>query len=239
MANSTRTADYSHLSGSDIKAPTLVDTVTERLRSSILTGQLAPGERLYEAALAREFGISRGPVREALALLEGDGLVVNEPRRGKFVRELGPRVIDEIYSLRRVLEPYAAELVADAMDEATEATLRSAVSDIEAATSSGDLVAVARSDLAFHRMVYVLTDHRPLLQAWDDLIAGSLQMLVNITTPTHSTGATARNHEEIVETLVSGRVDDVKKLFIEHVEDAWERASAAMADLDAQEASPD
>ena len=235
MGRTTRTADYSHLGGDEIRAPTLVDTVAERLRASILSGQLAPGERLYEAALAREFGISRGPIREALALLEGDGLVVNEPRRGKFVREIDARIIDEIYSLRRVLEPYAAELVIESMSDNSERVLRAGVAFIEESAATGDLVAIARSDLAFHRTMYELTDHRPLERAWHELIAGSLQMLVNITTPTHALGDPVRNHEQIVDSLVASDIAATQQLVIDHVEDAWKRANAAVIDLQPRE----
>lgn len=231
MADSTRTADYSHLSDIESRAPRLVDTVTERLRSAILTGQLAPGERLYEAALARQFGISRGPVREALALLEGDGLVFNEPRRGKFVRELDGRIIDEVYSLRRVLEPYAAEVVMESMTEASEEALRAIVAEIDDAAKAGDLAGVARCDLAFHRTLYELTDHRPLRRAWHDLIAGSLEVLANLTAPTHPEGDPVRNTEEIVDSLVSGDTEATRQLVIKHVEDGWKRVSSVGSNL--------
>lgn len=231
MADRSRTADYSHLSGSQVKAPTLVDTVADHLRASILAGNFAPGERLFEAALAREFGISRGPIREALALLEGDGLVENQPRRGKFVRALNSRIIDEIYSLRSVLEPYAAELLIQAMTDEIEGSLTDAVETIQSAAATGDISAIARSDLAFHRRLYELTDHRPLQKVWEDIISGSLQMLVNITTPTHQLTDPVRNHEEIVRSIVAGDLEKTREILKLHIEDGWARASSAVKEL--------
>lgn len=231
MTEKDRTADYSHLSGTEFKAPTLADAVADQIRNAIFSGEFAPGERLYEAALAREFGISRGPIREALALLEGDGLVDNEPRKGKFVRPLDERIIDEIYSLRRVLEPYAAELIIDSLTDSMKEKLDAAVDAIEDASKTGDLAAVARSDLAFHRKLYELSDHRPLLRVWGDIISGSLQMLVSITTPTHTPTDPVRNHEEIVGCIVSGDHRKTRDVLVEHIEDGWKRASSAVREL--------
>src|SRR5262249_33341628 len=86
-----------------VTTPTLVESVAEAIRESILSGRFAPGDRLVEAELARELHVSRGPIREALGLLGKDGIVVHEPRRGKFVQGLTPRLIDEVYSLRLLL----------------------------------------------------------------------------------------------------------------------------------------
>lgn len=231
MVDVGRTADYSHLNVSEIKAPTLVDTVAEHLRGSILAGQFSPGERLYEAALAREFGISRGPIREALALLEGDGLVENEPRKGKFVRALDGRIIDEIYSLRRALEPYAAEIVIASLTTEIQDSLNDALDGIRAAAETGDRYQMARSDLAFHHRLYELSGHRPLLRVWDDIVSGSLQMLVSITSPTHPVGDSVRNHQIIIDSIMSGDIAETRAILVQHIEDGWERARVAVKEL--------
>jgi DNA-binding GntR family transcriptional regulator len=233
--NRERTADYSRLSGADFRAPTLADAVADQLRTAILSGEFAPGERLYEAALAREFGISRGPIREALALLEGDGLVENEPRKGKFVRPLDERIIDEIYSLRRALEPYAADLIIDSLDDSKQVSLDAAVRMIDDASASGDVAAVARSDLAFHKRLYELTDHRLLQRVWEDIISGSLQMLVSITTPTHMLSDPVKNHEEIVACIRSSDKQKTRDVLVEHIEDGWTRAREAIKALTAED----
>jgi DNA-binding GntR family transcriptional regulator len=231
MAEANRTADYSHLNVSEINAPTLVDTVAEHLRGSILAGQFSPGERLYEAALARQFGISRGPIREALALLEGDGLVENEPRKGKFVRALDERIIDEIYSLRRALEPYAAEIIIESLNREIQDSLDEALDGIRLAAETGDRYQMARSDLAFHHRLYQLSGHRPLLRVWDDIVSGSLQMLVSITTPTHPIGDSVLNHQVIIDSIASGDPERTRAILVRHIEDGWERARVAVKEL--------
>ena len=85
---------------------------TELIREAILDGRLAPGERLKEVELARELGISRTPVREALLLLQTEGLVDAVPNRGAAVRAHGPEDLDDLYQLRALLEGYAARRAA-------------------------------------------------------------------------------------------------------------------------------
>src|SRR6476646_9135645 len=82
-----------------------------------------PGERLVEAEIARQLGISRGPVREALAKLRAEGLVYDEPRRGSFVAELTDHDVHEIYELRAALELQAVRLLIARDDDAAFARL--------------------------------------------------------------------------------------------------------------------
>ncbi len=88
-------------------AASLVELLVRQLRAEILSGALAPGERLIEEQLTRRFGTSRAPLREALRLLGQQGLVEHLPRRGVRVVDLSPRDIDELFSLRDALEQFA------------------------------------------------------------------------------------------------------------------------------------
>ena len=91
-----------------LKSVGLKQQIQTRLKQAILDGSLAPGEQLVEGEIARQFGVSRSPVREAIQELESQGYVVKKPRRGTFVTELTPQAVTEIYSLRVLLEGYAA-----------------------------------------------------------------------------------------------------------------------------------
>src|SRR6188472_193602 len=90
---------------------TLAQSTADLLRERLLGGGFTPGERLVEAEIARQLGISRGPVREALAKLRAEGLVYDEPRRGSFVAELTDDDVREIYELRAALEMQAVRLL--------------------------------------------------------------------------------------------------------------------------------
>lgn len=219
-----------------ISSPTLVDAVTVRLRNSILRGRFAPGERLVEADLARELRISRGPIREALGVLEREGIVVNVPRKGKFVLNFDSVRINEIYSLRKILEIYAVELIIDRLTDAGREALGNAVADLEDAADLGSISLIAERDLAFHNWLYELSGHQLLRTVWTKNIASKLRMLVNITTrdPLIDTGG---NHRVLIEAILAKDKPAARRLVSQHVDDAWRRASSAFAAAEEAEAA--
>src|SRR5271156_2932500 len=95
---------------SDSPPSTLKAHVVATLREAIIARKFRPGERLNESKLARQYGVSRIPVREALVQLQEQGLVMNHPRRGMFVNSLGEKETQEINSIRIVLEAEAMKL---------------------------------------------------------------------------------------------------------------------------------
>ncbi|WP_433502628.1 GntR family transcriptional regulator [Pseudonocardia halophobica] len=103
---------------------TLADRVETLLRDAVVQGEHPPGARLSEADIARSYGVSRGPVREALRRLEHHGLVTVEPHRGAFVRTLDLEEVRELFEVRIALEAEAAELAAGRIDAAGVAELR-------------------------------------------------------------------------------------------------------------------
>jgi DNA-binding GntR family transcriptional regulator len=90
------------------EAPTSAIRVHDALRAAILEGEIAPGARLRAEALAERFGTSRTPIREALLMLEREGLVSVEPHRGAIVRSFDPADLLDLYEVRALIEPYAA-----------------------------------------------------------------------------------------------------------------------------------
>lgn len=136
-------------------AGTSAERVYDDLRALIIGGEYAPGERLRAEALAARFGTSRTPVREALMLLEGDGLVEIEPRRGAVVRAFDPADLVDLYEVRAVLEARAAALAATRITPEALAELDAACDRAEALTGQGsrivDTLIAANED--FHRIV--------------------------------------------------------------------------------------
>jgi DNA-binding GntR family transcriptional regulator len=213
-----------------VSTPTLVESVAEAIRGSILAGRFAPGERLVEAELARELHVSRGPIREALALLVKDGIVINVPRRGKFVQGFTPRLIDELYSLRRLLEPHAAALVIAKLDLEDERRLEAAVGELVAAVAADDAQLLARRDVAFHDLLYELAGHELLQRAWLENIAGKLRILLNVTTATLSALADAERQHRLLLDPILARDEQTARMRLEaHIDEARERARRALA----------
>ena len=162
------------------RAPGLRDEVVVAIEKAVLVGTVAPGQRLVESEIARQMGISKAPVREALRELERLGLVVSRPRRGTFVSEITPTVASEAYSFRAVIESYAARL---AVRHVTACDLLGmerllAEADAEPTHTPDHLIRRAELDLAFHDELYRLSRHHLLQEAWRNLRARVRVLLV-------------------------------------------------------------
>ena len=87
-------------------------TAYREVRKLLLGGEVQPGQRLSHRSLAKDLGLSRSPVREALLQLEAEGLIEHRPQSGVYLREVSPQELEELYDMREVIEPYAAERAA-------------------------------------------------------------------------------------------------------------------------------
>jgi DNA-binding GntR family transcriptional regulator len=114
----------------------LSQKVFERVREAILSGELPPGSRLVERRLAEELEVSHIPVREALARLADDGLVERNARRGSWVASLSLEDLDEISSLRVLLEQFVVVRVQERWSDAAERRLRAIVADMQKAAAT-------------------------------------------------------------------------------------------------------
>jgi DNA-binding GntR family transcriptional regulator len=157
--------------GSEGAPTTLKSYVVQRLREAILSGRYKPGDRLNESQLARDFDISRIPVREALIQLQEYGLVMNHERRGMFVTLLSEEDVQRINSLRIILEGEALKLARANMTAETAAELTEMVERMEA--WQGDLFDAAALDLEFHRAIWRATCN-PFLARMLNSLATSL-----------------------------------------------------------------
>ncbi len=148
----------------------LADDIVVGLRDAIASGKLGPGERLQEQLIAESLGVSRGPVREALLTLEREGLVVKHHNRGAVVARLSRNDLDEVFSLRLVLERLAMQR---AMKHATPgqlAELKAVLDQMSAFAARGITEQESADlDLRFHEIIYRASHHQRLLDAWKTL----------------------------------------------------------------------
>ena len=145
-----------------LHAPSLVLLAAEAIRKMILAGEYAPGDRLLEERLTAELAISRPPLREALRLLENDGLITTLPRRGSTVTTLTDRDVYEIQTLRSALERMAFELgIPVARPELLDAP-RTALEAMERCAVEGDRGELVQAGYAFHSALVGIADHRRL-----------------------------------------------------------------------------
>jgi DNA-binding GntR family transcriptional regulator len=125
----------------------------EVIREAIIDGRLAPGQRLKEEELARELGMSRTPVREALLLLQSEGLVESIPRRGAAVRSYAVDDLDDMYQLRAVLEGYAARRAATRISPEDVARLEESCARFDRLRAEDDVRDLVKENLFFHNVI--------------------------------------------------------------------------------------
>src|SRR6476660_5878330 len=126
------------------------EDIREQLIADILSGRLPPGARIVETRVAQQFGVSQGPVREALRDLELFGFVVSSPFRGAIVRQTSVEDLVQIYPIRAVLEGLAARDAATRIDEPGLNKLEKVLATMRGAASRGDHRAAVAADFAFH-----------------------------------------------------------------------------------------
>lgn len=147
----------------------LRDVVFKTLRQAILTGELKPGERLMEIHLANKLGVSRTPIREAIRMLELEGLVTMIPRRGAEVASITRKSLQDVLEVRRALDALAVELACERISEEELASLRTACDHFAEVTKTGDATQIARADVDLHDIIVQATDNERLKQLVNNL----------------------------------------------------------------------
>jgi DNA-binding GntR family transcriptional regulator len=161
----------SDTSFSQIQPVNLRDQVVDQIRTAIIEGRLKPNDHIVESNLTRQLGVSRTPVREALILLEQDGLVVSYPHRGSFVRNFTAQDAKDIFSMRTTLENFAGELIIDELDESDYQHLEQLIETQRSAIAAGDFRQVRTTDMSFHHYLVNRSQHSLLIQNWQQIVA--------------------------------------------------------------------
>jgi len=203
----------------------LAEDVADRIREEILSGDFAQGERLVEAGIAQELGVSRGPVREAFKLLRAEGLVNEEPHRGTFVMRLTGADVREIYDLRAALEARAAKQLVERGRGSDLRTLRRLLERLLGAAEMGDVAVVSQADLAFHEGVCRLTGNRRLHEVFRRHVP-VLRSLMKLDEYIYrSLDDIAVEHEPLMTALESGDPALAASRFETHVERARDQVA--------------
>jgi DNA-binding GntR family transcriptional regulator len=202
----------------EIRTQSISDQVTSQLRRAIVHGAFAPGERLNESKIAREMGISRGPLREAIAALREEGLLNSTHGRGSFVVELNPKFFRDLADLRILLEDHAVRLL----------TKNATPDDIEILTEISDKMsgaanrgAVERTigyDLDFHRTICQLCGNPLLFEAWDRL-SGPLRLAISLSLEQgygHDAVGMAETHPPVIKAIEEGKTDVAAEYLHKH-----------------------
>ncbi len=197
------------------KKMTLRDRAAEQLRDVILSGKLAPGTRLIEQDLSKEMGISRLPIREAIFHLEQEGLVTIEPYKGAFVSLVSSQEINELYSIRILLEVHALTLFMQNNSAQNIAILENILAQMNEALANSTTT-VAFYDFEFHKALCKLSEHTTLYKLWSTLVT-RIHAYMNIEIGNQATPFVHENHVKLLNIIKTGDIDAATKELIAHL----------------------
>ena len=191
--------------------------VRDGLVRSILDGEFGPGDRLIEMHIAREYGTSQGPVREALRELEMLGFVRSEPHRGTYVRDPWQRGMLELYEVRAALEEFAARMATPKLRHDVSA-LQAEIDGMAAAADRNDVHAAVEHSEQFHRLIVEASDNLLLYNVWDSLSITDHTALTMVTLSL-DIRTVAESHQPIVDAIAAGDVELACRVSRDH--QAW------------------
>jgi DNA-binding GntR family transcriptional regulator len=202
----------------EIVNKSLSEQVLDALRDAILDGDLKPGNTLVETDLAAQLGVSRAPLREALRILNAEGLVEAVPYHGTKIRALTRADIEEIYSLREALEQFAVQrLIRNGDPVAAAEQLRAFYDEMLVAAQAGDLKKVNEIDRNFHRTLITLSGHNLLLITWNGLYMRVRQVMALLNRTNQDLTQVAYNHLPTIEAIEAGDEARAMAAIVQHV----------------------
>lgn len=208
--------------------------VADWLRDAILDGVRSPGSRLIERDLAAEFGVSRVPVRDALKILELEGLVTLRPRTWAIVREFTASDMTDLDEVRSVLEPLAFRLAAERHRRNGLDELRRALDEETISAAAGDPIASRRAAADFHEQVTVLTENRVL----GDLMQGMRSKLRWGLSQHDDLAHVTEQHHALFQAISARDGDLAEELALAHIESSRLEREAHMRAVTVPGASP-
>ena len=205
--------------------------IAEMLRRAIVSGKLRPGSVLVEATLAEQMNVSRAPIREAIQILENDGLVETVAYKGKRVKPLTAREVEETYNLREVFEVMAVRRILQYGHPV--AALWAHCHEMDRAADAGDQDKLTAADEAFHRTLIQVADHDLLLASWNSLYLRIHQIMALRNTVQPNLFDISGTHPPIVRALEAHDVDEAVRLITEHTSSLANFDPASIAELNA------
>lgn len=188
--------------------------VHDELRERIVTGELAPGVRLIERDLATQLGVSRVPVREAIRMLEAEGLLRTVPRKGVVVDTLSRQDVEELFDVRAALEVLGCRRAAECGTEEGFLKLEYLLSEARTAIKVADRIQIAQANAAFHEQITELATNRALVSVMEPIQSRMRWLFAQTDDPGH----TLEEHQLLFAAIVSRDVEAAALCAAEHVE---------------------
>ena len=198
---------------------TLVHQVIDALVAGAAEGLILPGDSIIEADLAMQLGVSRVPVREALRVLESQGVVVNEPYKGIRLTPVTPERIDQLIEVRVALETAAAtrSIRLGKNDGPHLAGLEAIVQEMDAMAVRNDVFGFATADTSFHRTLCSFSGNAVLSDMWE-MLARQMTIIFGLSTLGKPMASIVEEHRALIKVFRSGDVQDMAREINEHID---------------------
>ncbi len=217
---------------------TLRAHAVEELRLAIVSGRLTPGAKLTELELAQQLGVSRGPLREAIRALIGQGLLRTVPYTGVFVADVTPKNLREIYSFRTELEQFAFRLLWPIRDDSFATQLARRHDKLRAAVGRDDGATAIARELELHSLPYEFAGHDLLLESWENL-RSRLQFYFSLHQRAHGRHGPRRDAHEIYVKLALGHdLEAMLDHITEHMQQGLSRVIDFVVEMQAEGWNP-
>jgi DNA-binding GntR family transcriptional regulator len=197
---------------------TLVERAAEAIIAAAAAGLLLPGDRVVEAEVARSLGISRVPVREALRLLESQGIVTNEPYKGIRLMRVDAGHLRDVLTVRVALESVAVKEILSRKDGRRDLVrrLKDRLHEMEKSVAADDAYLFATADTNFHRELCMLSGNEVLCRMWEQ-IARQLTIYVGLSTLMKDREGIVDEHRRLISVLADGKPDQILRALEEHI----------------------
>ncbi len=210
----------------------LRDVVFNTLREAILKGELKPGERLMELQLSAKLGVSRTPIREAIRMLEQEGLAVTIPRKGAEVAKMTEKDMEDVLQIREALDELAAKIACEQISEEQLEELVATMHEFEESTKTDNVKKIAEADVKFHDIAQSTGNRERLVNMLNNLREQMYRYRVEYLKDENNYPTLMKEHKDIVEGLVRKNKTQVTETMHQHVKN---QAVAVKAMIQEQE----
>lgn len=195
----------------------LRDVVFNTLREAILRGDLEPGERLMELQLASKLGVSRTPIREAIRMLEQEGLAITIPRKGAIVAGMTEKDMQDVLEIREALEELSVQVACDKITEEEIEKLAENKRLFEQSLETKNIKRMAEADVAFHDVIYQATDNPKLVNMLNNLREQMYRYRVEYLKDEENYEELLKEHEAIYDGIVRRDKQAVTSMIRQHI----------------------
>lgn len=203
--------------GTPRRVITIKQQVYEILRDDICSGVYAPGQQIQELELSKRFSISRSPIREALRQLVSDGLLIEYPNRGVFVRDYTPKDIEDIYDLRILLESYAIMHSGQQITPDTVKELTACMEYLRTYHQQDDRESYTRQDTLLHQMLISLSGNELVVSTYERVYSMVQQFRIYSLKSRKRFDDSLEEHTEIIRNVLSGNAKEADRINRRHL----------------------